>query len=154
MNKTLFVLGFLAVSSLQRMESRRQRDSEIEEQKVRLVEQNEAKIWVSKPTANVISQIDEVLADDFVCTCDGIELTKKQAVADFVSGDSKMDLLQDGPMKVRFFDSVAVVTGSDDRHGSYKGVNYGGHYVWTDVFVKRDGKWLEVVAHMNRVPSS
>jgi Domain of unknown function (DUF4440) len=154
MNRTLFLLAFLAASSLQKVESRPQWDSEIEEQKVRLVEQEEARIWVSKPDPAAISKIDEVLADDFVCVCDGVEVTKKQALADFVSGDSKIDLLKDGPMKVRFFDGVAVVTGSDDRHGSYKGVTYSGHYVWTDVLVKRKGKWLEVVAHMNRVSPS
>lgn len=154
MNRTLFLLAFLAASSLQQVQSRPQWDSEIEEQKVKLVEQEEARIWASKPDPVTIAQIEEVLADDFVCMCDGVEVTKKQALGDFVSGDSKVDLLKEGPMKVRFFDGVAVVTGSDDRHGSYKGVPYSGHYVWTDVLVKRHGKWLEVVAHMNRVSAS
>ena len=49
-------------------------------------------------------------------------------------------------MKVRVFGNTAVVTGSDDEKSSYKGKDTGGHYVWTDIFVKRNGRWQAVAS--------
>jgi len=121
-----------------------------DEQAVRQVEEEEGKVWTLEPSAAAIATIDRTLGDDFVCICDGAEVTKKQAIADFKSGDSKVESTKLGEMKIRFFGEVAVVTGSDDRKGSYKGKDISGHYVWTDVLVKRQGNWQEVAAHLSR----
>jgi len=66
--------------------------------------------------------------------------TKAQAVAELKSGDSKVESMTMGPMKVRVFGN-AVVTGSDDEKSRYKGKDTSGHWTWTDVFVKRNGHW-------------
>jgi ketosteroid isomerase-like protein len=48
-------------------------------------------------------------------------------------------------MKVRVYGDMAVATyGSTDK-GSYKGKDISGRFRWTDVFVKRNGRW-EIVA--------
>src|SRR5260370_36126064 len=44
-------------------------------------------------------------------------------------------------MKVRVFGHTAVVTGSDTEKSSYKGKDTSCKYVWTDVFVQRNGRW-------------
>jgi len=49
-------------------------------------------------------------------------------------------------MKVRVFGDTAVVTGSDDEKSSYKSKDTSGHYLWSDVFVKREGRWQAVAS--------
>ena len=49
-------------------------------------------------------------------------------------------------MKVRVFGTMAIVTGSDDEKSSRMGMDTSGHYVWTDVFVNRDGRWQAVAS--------
>lgn len=51
-----------------------------------------------------------------------------------------------GDMKVRVFGDTAVVTGTDDEITMTDGKKSSDHYVWTDVFVKRNGKWLAVAS--------
>ena len=51
-----------------------------------------------------------------------------------------------GDMKVRVLGDTAVVTGSDDEVTMTNGNKSSDHYVWTDVFVKRNGKWLAVAS--------
>jgi hypothetical protein len=48
-----------------------------------------------------------------------------------------------GPMDVRVFGDTAVVTGTVEESTPGKPAQ---HYVWTDVFVKRGGKWLAVAS--------
>ena len=47
-----------------------------------------------------------------------------------------------GRMDVRVFGDTAVVTGAVDESAE----NSTHHYVYTDVFVKRAGKWLAVAS--------
>lgn len=90
--------------------------------------------------------LDKLLADDWVGQSDvGIQ-TKPQALADVRSADLKIDSITLGDMKVRVFGDTAVVTGSDDEKSSYKGKDTSGHYLWTDVFVKRQGHWQLVAS--------
>ena len=51
-----------------------------------------------------------------------------------------------GDMKVRVFGDTAVVTGTDDEITMEGGKKTSDHYVWTDVFVKRNGQWLAVAS--------
>jgi hypothetical protein len=47
-------------------------------------------------------------------------------------------------MAVRVFGNTAVVTGSDTEKSMENGKDTSGKYVWTDVFVKQNGKWRAV----------
>ena len=49
-------------------------------------------------------------------------------------------------MKVRVFGDTAVVTGTEVETTVQDGKTSSDHYVWTDVFVKRNGKWLAVAS--------
>jgi hypothetical protein len=44
------------------------------------------------------------------------------------------------------------VTGSDTEKSMDKGKDSSGKYVWTDVFVKENGKWRAVSSQTTRVP--
>jgi hypothetical protein len=54
-------------------------------------------------------------------------------------------------MKVRVFGFTAVVTGTDEETATVDGKRSTGHYVWTEVFVKRKGKWLAVASQTAQI---
>jgi hypothetical protein len=56
-----------------------------------------------------------------------------------------------GNMKVRVFGDTAVVTGTDDEVTMESAEKSTDHYVWTDVFVKRNGKWLAVASQTAQI---
>ena len=54
-------------------------------------------------------------------------------------------------MKVRIFGNTAVVTGSDVEKSKEHGKDSSGKYIWTDVFVKQNGKWRAVASQSAKV---
>ena len=57
-----------------------------------------------------------------------------------------------GPLRVRVFGNTAVVTGSDTEKSTEGGKDTSGKYIWTDVFVKQNGKWRAVSSQITKVP--
>jgi len=102
--------------------------------------------WTEAQLKKDVATLDKILADDWVAqTPDGTQ-TKAQALADLKSGDFKQDSWTPGDMQARVFGETAVVTGTHYEKSSYKGKDISGHYVWTDVFVKRQGRWQAVAS--------
>jgi ketosteroid isomerase-like protein len=97
--------------------------------------------WTEAALKKDAAALDKILADDWVGQGPTGVATKAEALADLKSGDNKIESETLGDMKVRVFGDTAVVTGSDDEKSSYKGKDTSGHYLWTDVFVKRQGRW-------------
>lgn len=96
--------------------------------------------------------LDQIMADDWVgLDYQGNANTKAQAIANLKSGSSSTQSIELGPMKVRVFGDAAVVTGSDTEKSTYKGKDSSGNYVWTDVFVHRNGHWQAVASESTKV---
>jgi ketosteroid isomerase-like protein len=102
--------------------------------------------WAQAGIKNDTATVDKLVADDWVAIdSEGTSTTKAEGMADMKSGASKTQSYEFGPMKVKVFGNAAVVTGSDTEKSTYKGKDSSGKYVWTDVWVMRDGRW-QVVA--------
>jgi ketosteroid isomerase-like protein len=94
-----------------------------------------------------VQRFDEILAEDFLCSNpDGSLVDKKQFLAQTarpvtISGLTAQDV------KVRILGDVAIIhartsyttADGDQRNGRY-----------TDVWARRNGKWLAVSAHVTR----
>jgi uncharacterized protein (TIGR02246 family) len=94
--------------------------------------------------------LDRILGDDHsVITKDGSVLTKAQELAKH--GESADELFDFEPMKVRVFGDTAVVSGGHREKSQYHGRDTSGHYRWTDLFVKRNGRWQAVASQLTRV---
>jgi len=102
--------------------------------------------WVDAAQKKDADTLNRILAEDWVGQGPTGAVTKAQALAELKSGESKLDSITLGDMKVRVFGDTAVVAGTDDEKSSYKGKDTSGHYTWTDVFVKRQGKWQAVAS--------
>ena len=101
--------------------------------------------WLNAEKNHDAATFDKLVADDWIAiTPDGKRQTKAERAAEIIASD--IDSATLGEMKVRVFGDAAVVTGSDDEITMKDGKKSTDHYVWTDVFVKRNGKWLAVAS--------
>lgn len=108
--------------------------------------------WGQASATNDTATIDKLVADDWVgIDFEGRSITKAGAIADMKSGSTKTESYEIGPMKVRVFGNTAVVTGSDTEKSTFKGKDSSGRYVWTDVWVMRDGRWRAVASQSVKV---
>jgi len=88
--------------------------------------------------------LGKLLADDWTYLGPvGLE-TKAQHLAGLKTGQDKLESITLMDMKVRLFGNTAVVTGREHEKSSNSGKDTSGDYLWTDVFVKRQGHWLAV----------
>ncbi len=108
--------------------------------------------WVQVGVNHDVSVLERIEADDIIFTAfDGSLSTKAQDIADVTSGALKAESASVDDMKVRIYGDTAVVTGRVTTKGQYKGKDISGQFRFTDVFVKRNGKWQAVASHGSRI---
>jgi ketosteroid isomerase-like protein len=109
--------------------------------------------WMDAQKSRDAAKLGDILADSWVgLNPEGETHDKARYLADLKSPGNSLDSFEIGPMTVRFFGTTAVVTGSDTEKSTEKGKDSSGKYVWTDVFVKQNGKWKAVASQSAKVP--
>jgi ketosteroid isomerase-like protein len=103
----------------------------------------------SVKTSNV-SRFREILADDFLCTLPDGSFVDRDQFLEHIAQPYSLGNLQAAEVNVRLMGDVAIVhacttfTQMDGTPGS-------GRY--TDVWARRDGRWVAVTAHVTRKES-
>jgi ketosteroid isomerase-like protein len=106
--------------------------------------------WLDAEKNHDEAAFEKLVADDWIAISpDGKSQTKAERAAEIKGTHISSATL--GDMKVRVFGDTAVVTGTDDEVTMTDGKKSSEHYVWTDVFVKRNGKWLAVASQTAQV---
>jgi ketosteroid isomerase-like protein len=101
--------------------------------------------WLNAEKNHDAATFDKIVAYDWVAiNPDGKRQTKGERAEEIKNAHTSTATL--GDMKVRVFGDTAVVTGTDDEVTVENGKKSSEHYVWTDVFVKRNGDWLVVAS--------
>lgn len=96
--------------------------------------------------------IENVLADEFVVTTsDGERGTKAQELALVAEFDQQVDSVALDEFTVKVFDNTAVVWFTEHLVGRKQGVQVAVTYRYTDVFVRRAGRWQCVASQGTRV---
>lgn len=108
--------------------------------------------WTDASKAGDTDKLNQIIADDWSAIGpDGSKMTKAAFIDSYKSGKSKLESFDFGPMDVKVLGNVAVVQGSDTEKSVTDGKDSSGKYSWTDVFAKRDGKWVAVRSHLTKV---
>ena len=92
------------------------------------------------------------VSDDWIGTTpEGNIITKAGAYADLKAGLVVRELFRLDDLKVRVYGDMAIVFGLETEKSKIHGKDMSGQYRFTDVFVKRDGRWQAVASHLSRV---
>ncbi len=108
--------------------------------------------WSKSEVTKDVALFSKIVADDWVLLdYTGRTVTKQQAIADLKSGSYAVESQELADMKVRVFGQTAIATGSDVEKSIENGHSTSGKYVWTDVFVLRNGRWQIVASQETKV---
>ena len=95
---------------------------------------------------------EKYLADDFVGVNQmGHVASKQEAIAMRKSGDIKYSAIDQKDETVHVYGNTAVVTSTADVKGTVKGNDISGTYQASRVWVKRNGKWQQVLFQSTKV---
>lgn len=107
--------------------------------------------WAESTASGDATQVKEFVAEDFVGVgTDGSFYDKAKAISETTEGPKEFLSNHLDEVKVRFYGDSAVAQGSESwvrRTGSPRR----GRYVWTDTWIRRNGKW-QVVAAEDLIP--
>ena len=108
--------------------------------------------WAASDASGDVAAVERLLADDYQGVApDGSRTDKKSELEETGTGAQRFVSNQLVDVHVRFYGDVAVAQGSEHwvkREGEPKG----GRYVWSDTWVRRDGRWVIVAAADIEVP--
>jgi ketosteroid isomerase-like protein len=75
---------------------------------------------------------------------------KTMAVEDIKRGAYVVDAMNLDEISVNSYGDVAVAFTSQEEKSRYDGKDTSGHYHYTDVWAKKDGRWQAVASHGTR----
>jgi uncharacterized protein DUF4440 len=108
--------------------------------------------WVEALTKSDTAALDAIFVDTYVDTAeDNQRSDKKGVLAVLKSGDLKLESIKLSDMHVYDYGDAAVVTGSAAQVGNLKGQPLVAKIIFTDTFVRRNGKWWAVASHRSAV---
>lgn len=139
------VLGFLAL-----VPSMAQSNGKTEEELIKI--QND---WAIARVKGDIAFLERLYAKEFrIQSTNGSVVERDADIANFATGALKPDYVKDEDMKVSVYGDTAIVTGIENVGGTYKG-NYGEFSSrFTNVFVRRDGRWQLVAGQGTEIRKS
>ena len=106
--------------------------------------------WAAANPKKDAATLEKILADEFVSHADGQIQNKKQATAAIRNNPAKIESGVNSDMKAMVFGDTAVVRGLYVEKSTTNGKDTSKRVRWTDVFVKRDGRWLCVTSYVTR----
>ena len=108
--------------------------------------------WAEALVKGDQAAIDRITSADWMLTDpQGMLISKAQSDAHRKSGTVKFESFKLDELKVRVYGDTAVVHGLATRKSSYQGKDTSGQYRSTDVFIKSNGRWQAIAAHVTRV---
>jgi ketosteroid isomerase-like protein len=105
--------------------------------------------WAESAVTNDVSVLERIQADDFVGVwVDGSHYSKADGIKDWRTHASEFVSNHLNEIEIRFFGDAAVAQGSESWK---KKDGTTGKFVWTDIWIRRGGKW-QCVASEDLVP--
>jgi len=93
--------------------------------------------------------LESILADGLSWTARGDRLNKAQVIADILTSNLHFKSFAHDSVTAKTFGNTVVVTGHSTSVLEYKGKLFDAPRLFTDVYVKMDGRWQLVVHHVS-----
>jgi ketosteroid isomerase-like protein len=108
--------------------------------------------WVGALMRSDTATLDSIFADTYVDTDEHSHRSDKQGVLSVLkSGELKIASIKLSDMQVYDYGDAAVVTGSASQAGNFIGQPLTAAIIFTDTFVRQNGKWRAVASHRSGV---
>ena len=138
-------LAAFANTELLRAADEKSKDAE---QAIKKVEQE----WADALVKGDQTVIDRIEAPDWMLAdADGSLVTKAKADADLKSRSVAFESVHNDELKVRVFGDTAIAYGLVTERIKVQGKDASGQFRFTDVFIRRDGRWQAISTHLSRV---
>jgi ketosteroid isomerase-like protein len=109
--------------------------------------------WQKATRAKDTAALKRIIAEDWNATNEmGKILNREEYLSQTTANPDVIQSNENTDMQVRVYGNTAVVTGGLTEKGTRNGAAYTDTYRWTDVFVKRGGRWQAVVSQWMKVP--
>ena len=95
--------------------------------------------------------LGRVLAEDWHGQYPWGNEDRTQALAALASDKAAIQSLTLGPMRVRILGDIAFIQGTDDERSTFDGKETSGHFTWTDIFARRNGRWVAIASQLTRI---
>jgi ketosteroid isomerase-like protein len=107
--------------------------------------------WVAAIVKKDPATLDRLLAADFAGTSPTAHtFSKQEAINDIKDGKYTVEKMDLDDVSVNVYGTTAVSFTSQEEKSTYAGADTSGHYHFTDVWVKKDGRWQVVASHGTR----
>jgi ketosteroid isomerase-like protein len=107
--------------------------------------------WVQAIVKKDAAALDRLLAEEFNGTSPTAHTYSKAiAIEDLKSGRYVVDSMDLDEISVNSYGDMAVAFTSQEEKSRYEGKDTSGHYHFTDVWAKKDGRWRAVASHGSR----
>ena len=108
--------------------------------------------WAAAVVKQDFDTLNRLVADDwFYISWQGETSNKAKDTEIMKSGTYKPVSVNISDVKVRVYGDAAVVTLTQDEKSQFRGKDSSGRYLFTDTWVKRNGKWQVVSSHSTKV---
>jgi ketosteroid isomerase-like protein len=110
--------------------------------------------WSQAAVSRDGAALDRFYGDEYIFTNeDGATSNKAKEITNITSGAFRLTAFTFNDLKVHLYGDVAVVTGENNIKGTWEdiGKDISGPYRFTDVFVKRNGRWQCVASQSSRI---
>ena len=153
MKKTLFaVLLILTASALvpAQISGRRTTRNLKVERELKKVEAD----WANAYLRHDAAILERILADEFISVgSNGKSHNKAQDIEELKADSAVYEYSTPYDLEIRIYGNGAVVIGRTKERGHYdSGRPFVNEYRWTDIFVKRQGRWQCVAAQVASIP--
>jgi hypothetical protein len=112
-----------------------------------------ARGWAAANVKGDWAFLNDILADRYICTdYEGRVLSRLDIRDALASQKYQSSTFEVDDIKVFSYDDMAVVHGRSAVVGHYAGKDRSGQYRWTDVWIKRGGRWQCVATQSTEIP--
>lgn len=108
--------------------------------------------WAAARVSGDTAFLETLYAKEFrITTAAGRVVERAADIALFATRTIKPEYIRDEDMRVSFYGDTALVTGVENLKGTYNGVPGEMALRFTNVYVRRDGRWQMVAHHSTQV---